>query len=189
MRVSEPFNAWLNDCTVFQDGYLTRQEAYDSYRDYADELGAEPDCAKTFYAKMRQTPRIKDSKMRINDKTERVFRGILLKNNKEEDESQTKLNIEAHEAPKALLGTRQNKYSDNKLKKGKDVHPAISATSATLDVDDYFIEGQFPTCFSCHLAISRLSDLTNIDGKPIHVCCKAKIEAQMKSKDVKDGAL
>ena len=182
MRVSEPFNAWLNDCTVFQDSYLTRQEAYDSYRDYADELVAEPNSSKTFYAKMRQTPRIKESKMRIKEKTERVFRGITLKNSKEEDESQTKLNIEAHEAPKALLGTQQNNNNDDKLKNSKEVISAISATSATLDVVDYFIECQFPACFSCRLAISRLSDLTNIDGKPIHVCCKAMIEAQKKGK-------
>ena len=183
MRVTEPFNAWLNDFVVFvSDAYLTRQEAYDSYMDYADELGAEPDSAKTFYAKMRQTPRIKESKMRIKEKTERVFRGITLKNEKDEDESQTKLDIEAHEAPKALLGTQQNKYNDDKLKNSKDVISAASATSATHNVEDYFIEGQFPTCFSCHKAISERSQLTNIDCKPIHVCCKAKIEAQKKGK-------
>ena len=137
---------------------------------------------------MRQTPRIKDSKIRKNDRTVRVFREILLKNNKEEDESQTKLNTEALGA---LLGTRQNNNDNNKYKKSKDVFPATSATSATLsdeDFDDVFVEGQFPAWFSCHLAITQLSGLTNIDGKPIHVCCKTKIDSQMKSKD-KDGVL
>jgi len=67
-------------------------------------------------------------------------------------------------------------------KNSKDVFSAISAASATFDVGDCFVEGQFPVCFSCRLAIVRLSDLTNVNGKPIHVCCKAKIEAQKKGK-------
>ena len=71
---------------------------------------------------------------------------------------------------------------------GTDGTTALS-DEAEFDLDDVFPAGQFLACFSCYKAIIQLSDLTNIDGKPIHVCCKAKIEVQMKLKDVKDGAL
>ena len=78
------------------------------------------------------------------------------------------------------MGTQQNNNNDDKLKKSRDVFHAISATSATPNVEAHFFEGQFPVCFSCHKAISELSQLTNVDGKPIHSSCKFKIEVQKK---------
>lgn len=96
MRVSDPYNAWLIDCCVFLPvGRLTRQEAYNNYRDYADELGATPDSPRVFYSKMRQTPKVKDTQVRIgkDGKRERVFQGITLKSEIEEV-SQSKLDID-----------------------------------------------------------------------------------------------
>jgi len=55
-----------------------------------------------------------------------------------------------------------------KRKKGNDI------------IQGLFPEDQFPVCFSCHEPISQLSQLTNIEGKPIHISCKARIDAQKK---------
>ena len=76
--------------------------------------------------------------------------------------------------------------SNKNGKVGEVMDSGTTGTGGTAESSDdagYFPEGQFPVCFSCHLAINQLLQLTNIEGKPIHVCCKAKIEAQMKSKD------
>jgi len=180
MRVSEPFNAWLNDYTFFSsDGYITRQVAYDSYKDYVDELGAEPDSTKTFYAKIRQTPKIKDCKMKIKDKLERIFKGISLKDVPEEDQNQTTLDLEAHEAQEAHVHNPKNNEKISKTKNNKEFYPAFAASPASNNAES-FVDGKYPTCFSCHQAICRLNQLTNIDGKPIHVSCKEQIDIQKK---------
>lgn len=179
MRVSEPFKAWLNDCVVFvPKDFVIHQEAFDSYFDYASELGGEPDSKKMFYQKMKDTARVKSSRIRFNGKREWGFQGVSLK---QEDEEQSKFGSVPFVPSVPNLGT-QRMFESNK--KGKEEEVADSRTVGTVrsaeefDVDDYFIEGQFPTCFSCHGAISQVSELTNIDGKPIHKHCKAKIESQ-----------
>ena len=89
-RISNPFRAWLNDCCVFLSvGKVTRQEAYDSYKEYANELGANPDSTRNFYNKMRQTPKIKEFKGKTPaGKSERYFKGVAIKNS-ENDENQS----------------------------------------------------------------------------------------------------
>ena len=148
--------------------YLTREEAYNSYRDYSDELGADPDSTKTFYSKMRQTPRIKDAQKRINGKMERIFQGISLKTESEADE-----------AGEALLHTQET-VQENTCKNKRVQKPASSASVGGFDVDSCFTSGQFPVCCSCHKPVVQLESLTNIDGKPIHKSCKQKIDDQKK---------
>jgi len=158
MRVSDPYNAWIIDCcNIITEAYLTRKEAYDNYKEYTDEIGATPDTTRVFYMKMRQTPKIKDAKMRINDKIERVFQGITLKS----------------VADVAVVAgcTSQEKNLTNNSKDKIPATTATSATSATKDVGSYF-----PTCFLCHKPVSRAEELTNIDGKPCHMECKQKLE-------------
>jgi len=192
MRVSEPFNAWLNDCVVFvSNAFILHQMAFDNYCDYTSDLGGEVDSKKKFYSKMKDTPRVKSVRLRVNGKREWVFQGISFKQEKEEDEEQSKLGSVPFVPSVPKLVTPKMFDSNKNGKVGEIVDSGTTGTvgtAASSDEAGYFPEGQFPACFSCHLAITQLSDLTNIDGKPIHVCCKAKIEAQMKSKD-KDGFL
>ena len=77
MRVSEPFNAWLNDCVVFvSNAFILHQMAFDNYCDYTSDLGGEVDSKKKFYSNMKDTPRVKSVRIRVNGKREWVFQGI-----------------------------------------------------------------------------------------------------------------
>ena len=82
MRVSDPFNAWLSDCCVFSvSERITREDAYQSYKDYSSEIGTAPDTRNSFYAKIRRTPKIRDYNTRSKNGFERGFQGIKLKEN------------------------------------------------------------------------------------------------------------
>ena len=177
MKISDAFNAWISECCKFQpEACLLRQEAYDHYKNYAYEIGVEPDSTRTFYPKMRQTPRVKDVKKRINGKMERIFQGIALKHESEADETH-----EAH-------STTQETVQENNCKKKQVKKSASSASVGEFDVDSCFPSGQFPVCFSCHETIVQLESLTNIDGRPIHKSCKQKIDAQKKQQETEEDS-
>jgi hypothetical protein len=181
MRASDPFNAWINDCVVFvPEAFLTRQEAFNNYRDYTDELGADPDSPRTFYSKMRQTPRIKDTQIRVQGKGTRVFQGITFKTELEMEKSQTKLESVADVADVASTTSQLQKN----LKNSKEViSPATSATSATppsVDIDKAFTQ---IVCFDCRRILTEDTPYTHYDGKPICFTCFNKIEAQKKTEE------
>jgi P4 family phage/plasmid primase-like protien len=188
MRVSDPFRAWLNDCCRFlPEAYLTRKEAYNNYKEYADELGATPDSERTFYGKMRQAPKIKDIKKRIKGTNKRIFQGITLKIETEEDESQTKLENGADGADGA--GKRKfyshGKNENHKNKEDNKI-PAPSAPSAPkpFDVDETFTQLQ---CFDCRRVLTRDTPHTFYEGKPCCFSCFRKIEAQKRRQDRGDS--
>jgi len=185
MRVSDPFRAWLNDCCVFLSvGKVTRQEAYDNYKEYADELGATPENARNFYNKIRKTPRIKEYRSKINGQTERGFKGIHIKSENERENNQQTLEEVSEVSRVSSSGYTAICESSNKE---GDIKPD---TSDTPDTNDDFIEkyfpknGQFPICFSCHEPIIQLSQLTNIEGKPIHKRCKEELKKGRKVKEL-----
>jgi len=176
MRVSDPFRSWLNDCCVFlTEAYLTRKEAYNSYKDYSDELGATPDSERTFYGKMRKTPKIRDTRIRIKNGLARVFQGITLKAETEEDKQQTKF-----ESVPDVPDSSYPSNFENSLKVEKNKKLGTSGTFGTpsIDIEKYFPKGQYPVCFICHKSVVDLNDLTNIDGLPCHVMCKRTLEDQ-----------
>jgi hypothetical protein len=135
---------------------------------------------------MRQTPRIKDTRIRVNGKIERVFQGITLKGETGDDEKQTKLKT-VTTVPDVTVPHTQESLNSKKV--SKDIAPVTNGTPVTpseFDVDSLFPKGQFPICFSCHKPIRQLQFLTTIDGKPIHKKCKAEIEAQKKKLQCKN---
>ena len=179
MRVSEPFNAWLNDCVVFvSDAYILHQAAFDSYIEYTEELGVETDCKKRFYQKMKDTPKVKSVRLRINGKREWIFHGVQLK---KEDEQSKLSSVPFVPAVPSFCNTKSFGKSVNSKEEGIKKHGTEGTVgTAKFDLKHYFPVGQFPVCFSCHLPVSQLSELTNIDGYPIHRRCKAKIDDQKK---------
>ena len=183
-RVSDPFNAWIYDCCVFlPEAYLTRKEAYDSYKDYSDELGATPDSERSLYGKMRKTPKIRDTRIRIKEGLARVFQGVTLKVETAEDEKQTKLESvpDVPHVPDAGYPTNfeNSKKVYNNIKLGTDG----TLGTSSVDFGKYFPECQYPVCFDCGKAITELNSLTNIEGMPIHKKCVQKFEAQKKMRE------
>ena len=178
MRVSDPFNAWLGDCCLFlSEAYLTRQEAYNNYRDYSDELGAEPDNTKSFYQKMRQTPKIKDTQIRIDGKRERVFQGITFKTDNEEDKEQKKL--ETVTTVTDITGCTSRKYVESGNKE-RGMSPVTGVTPVTPSVN---IGKAFnDTCSFCGKKFDEYSPYTFYKSEKIHIKCLNEYEAQEEAK-------
>ena len=135
MRVRDPFKAWLNDCCVLLPvGKVTRQETYDSYKLYAEELGATPDSSRSFYNKMRQTPRIAEYRARDNTgQVQRYFKGLTLKEFKENGSNQPILD----ESVTTVTGVTSSTYhlengkSNNIVHNIQNIKPVTSVTSVT----------------------------------------------------------
>jgi P4 family phage/plasmid primase-like protien len=170
MRVSDPFRAWLNDCcTLLSEAYLTRQEAYDSYKNYAEELGATANGPRTFYNKMRQTPRIKDTQIRVKGKPERVFQGVALKTELDEDQSKLESVPDVPDRTGVSYSLANNEFSKN-IENKELKEPGTSGTSGTVGIPEKH-DGKYPICFICHRSIPLLQNLSNIEGKPAHKQC------------------
>jgi hypothetical protein len=83
------------------------------------------------------------------------------------------------------VGTKQSFVKSINSKKDQVPESGTKGPLGTTktELEDYFPVGQFPVCFSCHLPVSQLSELTNIYGYPIHKECKALIDAQKKNEN------
>ena len=81
-RASDPIIAWLQEeIEEKTDAYIKKQEAYENYKKYVNEIiGTSPVSNREFYQRLRTQPKIKEAETKINNKTERIFKGIKLKN-------------------------------------------------------------------------------------------------------------
>jgi len=184
MRISDPFRAWLHDCCVFLSvGKVTRQEAYDSYKDYAEELGATPDGSRSFYNKMRQTPKVSDYRGRDNSGTiQRYFKGLTLKEPDENGSSQPTLEEPVTDVTvvTGIAYPRKNGESNNPVNV-QDIKPVNSVTPVTknpIDLDKAFSPLQ---CYDCGRKLDENTPYTYFGSKPFCFTCFNKIEAQKKT--------
>lgn len=94
-RNSDSVGAWLDEKVIFElDATYIKSNAFDDYKEYSDEIGATPETQNKFYARIRDTPKIKDTRVKSQNGFIRVFRGIKPKNNStidEQDNPQTTL--------------------------------------------------------------------------------------------------
>lgn len=120
-RNSDPIAAWLEDNCVFgPDYYIPRTVSYYNFKEYAEELGADPGSDKKFYARLRQTPKVRDVQTTIKGETEkRFFKGLCLKTEEEKQRqeaekkrsAQTQLTTLTTETTPSTnsIGTKNNK--------------------------------------------------------------------------------
>ena len=171
MRVSDPFNAWIMDCIVFiPNARLTRQDSFESYKDYCDELGAENDKEGSFYKKMKETPKIKSYRTTNMGKTERGFEGITLKNSETaiEDKKQTKIVSRMSD----MSGTYPPTICDeNSVQVCTPDIPDIPDTISNNSVGIH--------CFDCKKPLEH-HEVYSFGGKPYCRECRLKIEEQKK---------
>ena len=172
MKISDPFNAWiLERCVFVAAAYLTREDALIEYFNYCDEIGADRDSKRTFYEKMRQTPRVKDTRKMIDIKVERVFEGITTKNPEDIEENPANL---TSLTDLTSFTTRQSLENSKNNLIEKTVNPV------NVDIDSLFPKGQYPVCFVCRKPVINPNDLTNLNGLPCHVMCRRELVAQRK---------
>lgn len=62
----------------------------------------------------------------------------------------------------------------------QDDKKPVTNSKESLNINQYFPEGQYPICFICHKPVGNPNDLTNIDGLPCHTTCMRQILAQRK---------
>lgn len=75
-RLSDPIGAWQQErCYFHVDKHISRSDAYESYKTYADEIGTTPESSNKFINRMRATPKVKDGWVG----KDRVWKGIALR--------------------------------------------------------------------------------------------------------------
>jgi putative DNA primase/helicase len=86
-RASDSIGAWIDTNCIFDvDAFITRKEAYENYKTYADDLDTSPESDTKFYAELRSKPKIKDHKTKVD----RGFKGIKLKTPEPKEEPKEK---------------------------------------------------------------------------------------------------
>jgi P4 family phage/plasmid primase-like protien len=170
MRVSDPFTAWLHDrCVFIQVGKVTRQEAYDNYKDYADEIGAAPESTRVFYAKIRRTPKIRDIQTRDKDgKMERYFQGLAFRT-VEDDENQQVLDASV---PLAPVVPSTGNYSQDLVQNPIGEQYKIAGTSGT--------SGTKIHCFDCGAPLGH-HEVYSFGGNRFCRKCRLKLEKGRKN--------
>jgi len=182
MKVSDPFNAWIAErCKFVPEAYLTRSEAYNDYKDYADEIGATPDSARTLYAKMRQTPRVKDTRIKVNEKIERVFQGITFKTEDDvQEEEKQQQNLDSMTSLTSLTSYHTQEIIEPKSKRCRKPVKSGKPVTNSIDIDSVLGDGNLPVCFNCRKTIYDRNQLCNLDGQFYCKTCRDNILSQRK---------
>ena len=116
-RASDPTDAWIEEKVIFDSTkFVVREDAHYHYKTYCDELGLIADDDKKFYARLRNTPRVKDCQIRVNGKPKRVFKGIELKPNTEFEEENPNNSIADYGSVADVTDVTAKTKSKNKRK-------------------------------------------------------------------------
>lgn len=150
MKVSDPFNAWkIENCLLIPKTYTIREDAYIDFQVYCDDIGVEPCSKRTFFEKVRQVSKVRDTKKRMGDKTPRVFEGLTLKS--------VALVADVAGSTYPLENFESNKIEDKKS--------ATNATNATKEATF------FTHCSLCKTVLAEGENHTTFDGKPVCANC------------------
>jgi P4 family phage/plasmid primase-like protien len=91
-RNSDSVGAWLDEKVDYdQNSHYVKVTAFDNYKEYADEIGATPETQNKFYARLRDTPKIRDTRVELKTGFTHVFKGIKPKDEVIENNPQTTL--------------------------------------------------------------------------------------------------
>jgi putative DNA primase/helicase len=91
-RNSDSVGAWLDEKVDYEpNSHYVKVTAFDNYKEYADEIGATPETQNKFYARLRDTPKIRDTRVELKSGFTHVFKGIKPKDEVVEDDPQTTL--------------------------------------------------------------------------------------------------
>lgn len=125
---SDPVAAFLiENCVYEPNAFLLIQELYVAYKSYAQGLNATIENDKAFYAKVRLHPKVRDGDKRITNKVKRVFYGLRLKTEDDEENEQL-LGDEMDEIDSSVRGdalvalptSRQTFFSEEERNNNKD---------------------------------------------------------------------
>jgi P4 family phage/plasmid primase-like protien len=79
-RVSDSISAFLTETVVYGSNYdITRIDAYETYKEYCDMIGVEPENKNKFTDRLKHTPKIHDGWTRAKGKKERAWKGVTFK--------------------------------------------------------------------------------------------------------------
>jgi putative DNA primase/helicase len=189
LRASDSVSAFINETATFDRHLITtRAEAKTAYEAYCDFYGLEFENEKKFSAKLKDTPKIKDSHTRINGKLERAWIGVRFKVLSEESNQETV--YEAQQTLETVTGvtdvtgkTNSLQFSEASINNKEFKTPVTSVTSVTnSEVSGY--SGAL-TCVFCNKQI--LDDNWARDDftwdKPAHNHCYHEKKEQLANQD------
>ena len=92
----------------------------------------------------------------ISGQNKRVFQGITLRKEDQEQTNLAELASLAVSTPRQVLNDSENI---------QDKKNANSAPSAPVDIESLLGDGKLPTCHNCRKTIHNPNQLTNLDGQ------------------------
>lgn len=192
LRASDSVSAFINETAAFDRHLITtRTEAKTAYEAYCDVYGLEVENEKKFSAKLKNTPKIKDTSKRIGGEKQRVWEGVSFKVLSEETEQEASSEAQktldlAESGTGGTDGTGKSKslqFSEGSINNKEFKTPVPSVPSVPVsEVSGY--SGAL-TCVFCEKAI--LDDNWTRDGftwdKPAHNHCYNEKKEQLANQD------
>lgn len=141
-QVSDPIGAFLADpeeCMYGSVLWVTREELYNAYKDYAESQGATIESTGVFVERIKKLPSVAPRKKRVKGASERIWKGIsIIKKDAtledfEEDEASEDKTLKHNNGADGALGADPTPYNNNNNNNNiEGVHPAPSAPGAPL---------------------------------------------------------
>ncbi len=157
-KASDPPAAWLSErCEFDVKGSILKTDAYEDYKNYCDENGLSPNNVK-FYAKMRNTPKIRETQQTIDKKRQRCYNGVKLK--PLPDIIQPAQGTQPAQGLDILQSLENTLYKGSKETPVQPVHPVQGPTTCKF-CHGYLPEGAFTIvdgqvcCFPCEYKLKE----------------------------------
>jgi P4 family phage/plasmid primase-like protien len=185
-RNSDSVGAWLDEKVTFDtEAIYVKATAFDNYKEYSDDIGATPETQNKFYARIRDTPKIRDTRIRINGEFVHVFKGIKPKVELSEDKDtpQTTL-VDTPFVP--TLPTLPSISDSNNLdkKEVRLIEPEKVGTSGKVGTKTEEEEPKYKqlVCFFCGRGIMDNDWMQDnfSENKPAHSRCYNEKQDQLK---------
>ena len=176
LRASDSINAFLKEVGIFDRTlFVTRNEAYETYKDYCEKYGIDNESDKKFTKTLRETKGIKDISKRVNGSKSRVWYGLGLKTLINDEESGTD----------GTLGTllHSRKIQTNQNNSGVSNNSLSVPSVPKKDIKNSYL-------LNCYFCSETLPEKGWVSGplsenKPAHTSCYSEKESELIERSLK----
>ena len=175
-RISDTIGAWLQEKTqINPEKYTIRTEAFEHYKTYCDDIEAAPETKTKFTQRLKDTPRIRDSSVRENDKKERAWLNLELLPNPNDTGTDGTLGT----AKRDSIVEKKNNCIEKELSNGVPSVPSVVFSPKRNDDKLEEALGHIPIkeCSICLKPLpDDLFDTTFYQGHAVHCVCVARLK-------------
>lgn len=128
LRHSDTISAFINEMAIFDKNLkITRAEAFEAYKGYCDFYGLEAENEKRFTGVLKETPKIKDSSVRVSGEKKRAWIGLAAKKLPEDSEVEHLEHLEQH------FTLTQNFEESNNSRRDKTGVPTVPSVPTSAE--------------------------------------------------------